>query len=326
MSSTSRSSGSSGIGTSSLKTIVVKSTSVVTKFISNALFPKVIRGIPVDSSSSSGIDGSSGIGGSSVSSDGMRTKWTSNIKSTLIKMMVTSKDRSLFSAFIQSTFSWVRNSASWVISYKWTGTAAGINGLGGVGGGTLITNKHVLLSAHVPYLPNSEIFFVNDNNTTFKYNIIKIDNIDGSDIAIGTLDQTVDSSLKIYSVLPDNWQQYIKTEINSAMGVQFLTLRLPVLFLNQDKKVSIGDMTRLIDAVADVESPEFGTSQSYYETQRVGDSGNPIFVQVGNELALLGAWYKVGSFAWLLSRKTQVQAIIRQKLNVINMTGFEKVS
>ena len=123
------------------------------------------------------------------------------------------------------------------------------------------------MSAHVPYLPNSEIFFVNDNNTTFKYNIIKIDNIDGSDIAIGTLDQTVDSSLKIYSVLPDNWQQYIKTEINNVMGVQFITLRLPVLFLNQDKKVSIGDMTRLIDAVADVESSVFGTSQSYYETQ-----------------------------------------------------------
>jgi hypothetical protein len=241
-------------------------------------------------------------------------------------MMATSKDRSLFSAFIQSTFSWVRNSASWVISYKWTGTAAGINGLGGVGGGTLITNKHVLLSAHVPYLPNSEIFFVNDNNVTFKYNIIKIDKIDGSDIAIGTLDQSIDSSLKIYSVLPDNWQQYIKTEINSVMGVQFVTLRLPVLFLNQDKKVSTGDITRLIDAVADVEASVFGTSQSYYETQRGGDSGNPIFVQVGSELALLGAWYKVGSFAWLLSRKTQVESIIGQKLNVINMTGFEKGS
>ncbi len=45
-------------------------------------------------------------------------------------MMVTSKDRSLFSAFIQSTFSWVRNSASWVISYQWTGTAAGVSGDG----------------------------------------------------------------------------------------------------------------------------------------------------------------------------------------------------
>jgi hypothetical protein len=323
MSSTSGSSGNVGIGTSSLKTIVLQSKSVVTKFISNILVPKVVQSTIVGSS---GIDGSSGTGGSGGSSDSIRTNWTSNIKSTLIKMMAASKDRSLFSAFIQSTFSWVRNSASWVISYKWTGTAAGINGLGGVGGGTLITSKHVLLSAHVPYLPNSEIFFVNDNNVTFKYNIIKIDKIDGSDIAIGTLDRSIDSSLKIYSVLPDNWQQYIKTEINSVMGVQFITLRLPVLFLNQDKKVSIGDMTRLINAVADVESSVFGTSQSYYETQRVGDSGNPIFVQVGSELVLLGAWYKVGSFAWLISRKTQIESIIGQKLNVINMTGFEKVS
>lgn len=323
MSSTSGSSGSSGIGTSSLKTIVLQSTSVVNKFISTVLFPKVIRSIPVGSS---GIGGSSGTGGSNRSSVIVRTNWTSNIKSTLIKMMAASKDRNLFSAFIQSTFSWIRNSACWVISYKWTGTAAGINGLGGVGGGTLITNNHILLSAHVPYLTNSEIFFVNDNNTTFKYNIIKIDKIEGSDIAIGTLDRSVDSSLKIYSVLPDNWQQYIKTEINNAMGVEFLTLQLPVLFLDQDKKVSTGDLTRLIDAVANVESPVFGPAQSYYETQRGGDSGNPIFVQVGSELALLGAWYTVGSFAWLLSRKTQVEAIIGQKMNVINMDEFEKVS
>ena len=331
MSSTSGSNGSNGISTSSLKTIVIQSTSVVTKFITNIFVPNVVRSRIKESNGSSGTNGSSGINGSSGSSGTAGSSgssvinWVSDIKYTLIKM-TGSKDRSLFSAFIQSTFSWIRNPDCWVKSYKWTGTAAGINGLGGVGGGTLITNKHVLLSAHVPYLPNSEIFFVNDNNTTFKYNIIKVDKIDGSDIAIGTLDRSVDSSLKIYSVLPDNWQQYIKTEIGSAMGSKFITLQLPVLFLNQDKKVSTGDMTRLVDSVADVGSPGYISSQSYYEVQRGGDSGNPIFAQVGSELVLLGAWYKVGSFAWLISRKTQVESIIGQKMNVINMNRFEKVS
>jgi hypothetical protein len=247
-------------------------------------------------------------------------------------MIKISKDRRLFSGFTQSNFSWVRNSESWVTSYNWTGISAGINGLGGVGGGTLITNKHVLLSEHVPYLPNSEIFFVNDENKTFKYNIIRIEKIADSDIAIGTLDRSVDSSLKIYSVLPDNWQQYVKSEIGSAMGVQFTTLKLPVLFLDQDREVSTGEVTRItvtsFSSVADVYGPDptFTEAQSYYDAQRGGDSGNPIFVQVGNEIILLGAWYRVSAFAWLLGRKTQVESIIGQKLNVVNMDIFEKIS
>jgi hypothetical protein len=324
MTSTSGTSGSNGsnrINTSSLKTIVLQSTAVVTKFISNLLVPKVI---------SSRIVGSSGIGGSSGSSGSVPTNWSSDIKLTLNNLIGVSKDRRLFSKFTQSNFSWVRNSDSWVKSYNWTGVSAGINGLGGVGGGTLITNKHVLLSAHVPYLPNSEIFFVNGNNKTFKYIIVKIEKIADSDIAIGTLDRSADNSLKIYSVLPDNWQQYIKFEIGNAMGIKFTTLKLPVLFLNQDRKVSTGEMTKIvvnsIGSVADVYGPDptFDAAQSYYETQRGGDSGNPIFVQVGSEVVLLGAWYRVASFAWLLGKKTEVESIIGQKLNVINMDKFIK--
>jgi hypothetical protein len=282
-----------------------------------------------------------GILGLFILGNKVRTNWVSGIKSTLIKLMIPGADRRLFSGFTQSTFSWVRNPASWVRVFNWTGVAAGINGLGGVGGGTLISRRHVLLANHVPY-PNKpagpfDIFFANASSRTFTYKVTNIQQVGDTDIAIGTLDRDADPSLNVYRVLPDNWTQYIanKAESFNKMGVTGTNYAfvLPVLYSGQERKVSTADVVSILSGLAGVNIPAFEVARAFGDPIIGGDSGNPIFAMLGDELVLLGAWYtgpdrgfSVGTFPWLITQRGAIEKIMGQKLRIADMSGLDRIA
>ncbi|NBZ97078.1 MAG: hypothetical protein EBR40_11785 [Proteobacteria bacterium] len=266
-----------------------------------------------------------------------RTNWVSGIKSTLTKMMTPGADRRLFSGFTASPIGWIRNAVSWVRAFNWTGVAAGINGLGGVGGGTLITRKHVLFAQHVPYPERPfDIFFTNKDSRTFSYKVTAIQQVAGTDIAIGTLDRDADPSLNVYRVLPDNWLQYIanKTETLTTFGITFkeTKMTLPILYVDSEKKVSTADLTEVRMNKATVTPPSFEPARAWTEALVVGDSGNPIFVMLGSELVLLGAWYAgtdagvVGTFPWLIDYKAQIESITGTKLQIADLSGLDRIA
>jgi hypothetical protein len=279
-----------------------------------------------------------GILGLFIFGNKVRTNWVSGIKSTLIKLMIPGADRRLFSGFTQSTFSWVRNPASWVRVFNWTGAAAGINGLGGVGGGTLISRRHVLLANHVPYPARPfDIFFANASSRTFTYKVTNIQQVGDTDIAIGTLDRDADPSLNVYRVLPDNWTQYIANKVESfnKMGVTGTNYAfvLPVLYSGQNRKVSTADVVNISLGLAGVNIPAFEVARAFGDPIIGGDSGNPIFAMLGDELVLLGAWYtgpdrgfSVGTFPWLITQRGAIEKIMGQKLRIADMSGLDRIA
>ena len=119
------------------------------------------------------------------------------------------------------------------------------------------------------------------------------------------------------------------------MGVSFTNQMfvMPVLYTNYDRRVATGDVVNVRMGTATVNIPAFENARAFGEALRVGDSGNPIFVPVGNELVLLGGWWQnasapgeVGKFPWLLSYREAVEKIIGQKLQVIDTRGLDRVA
>jgi hypothetical protein len=279
-----------------------------------------------------------GILGLFIFGNKVRPNWVSGIKSTLIKLMIPGADRRLFSGFTQATFSWIRNPASWVRVFNWTGVAAGINGLGGVGGGTLISRRHVLLANHVPYPARPfDIFFANASSRTFTYKVTNVQQVGDTDIAIGTLDRDADPSLNVYRVLPDNWTQYIanKAESFNKMGVTGTNYAfvLPVLYSGQERKVSTADVVSILSGLAGVNIPAFEVARAFGDPIIGGDSGNPIFAMLGDELVLLGAWYTgpdrgytVGTFPWLITQRGAIEKIMGMRLQVADMSGLDRIA
>ncbi|MCA2978537.1 MAG: hypothetical protein INH41_08840 [Myxococcaceae bacterium] len=239
-------------------------------------------------------------------------------------------DRRLFTGFTPAPVSWARNPASWVSALDFSGVSAGILGRGGVGGGTLITRQHVLMSAHVGYpeLP-FKLYFVDNARNTYEYQVTRLSPVPGTDLQVGTLNQPVSPALRVYRVLPGNWRSCVRGLTNGpgigGVPTSSFSPGLPVLFVDQSKTVSTGDLTQVLDfsygpsfnaypgSVADVVTPALAASQACFTAPRGGDSGNPIFVQQGGELVLLGGWFQasngVGRFAWLADHRQQVEMV-----------------
>lgn len=176
---------------------------------------------------------------------------------------------------------------------------------------TLISNRHVLLANHVSYgaLP-LDVYFVNNSNVTFKYQIISAQQVFSSDIRIGYLNQPVDSTLKFLKVVPENFLNNFHSSASSSTGKYPDTL--PVLYNTNGYYAGSGGVFGSTDTwrrtwcgtlrYKDLDSeapgsllryiyPVAGKKYNNSETLVNGDSGNIVFIPINNEIVILGAWY-----------------------------------
>lgn len=188
-------------------------------------------------------------------------------------------------------------------------------------GGTLITRKHVLFATHfvVGILPNggTPLIFVDDNNNVIKRNIIEYGyDTNERDIAIALLDEEVPSNIKIAKVLPPNYTDFM------TIAPSFAKL---AVVLDQEEKAILKILTNLssYDAlgngviVQDVVINNIGALNNFYndyinfsENIVVGDSGNPIFLIIDNELVVLSTFLTVTGGPFITNRYNEINNII----------------
>lgn len=256
---------------------------------------------------------------------------STNINNWFTTNLVSNKDKTLISGYVHP-YKWTRNVNCWASNLDFTGTSVGIWGLGGVGGGTLITRKHILLANHVPY-PTTPftIFFANKNNNYYEYKVTRTKRVGTTDILIGELDKETDPSLKVYNVLPANFTKYFTPQPISNQP------RFPIIYSDQEKKVLIGDYISTFnntptEKVIHITSPNEPNKSAYYEQVVVGDSGNPIYTIINNDLVLMGGWYMSlstgGLGSSIPSYISDINSIIASfsvgyKLNEASLAGFK---
>jgi hypothetical protein len=264
---------------------------------------------------------------SSVTSVQTKLDLFSHISSNFDNLIKDKKEKNILTPYA-NPYNWPRNNNCWAKDLDLTGYAAAIVPLGGVGGGTLITKKHVLLANHVPYSTSPfMIFFINNKNVSLVYNVMKTKRVANTDILIGELDKEVDASLKVYNVLPANYLKYF-----DANKINF-----PILYSDQERKALIGENGLLNTTYGSnntlINIPKDINRAQYFEALIGGDSGNIVSTIINNEVVLIGGWYMtLGTSAGL---GTNIPSYINEvnntitslssgyKVNEVDLSGFK---
>ena len=250
----------------------------------------------------------------------------SHISNNFDNLIKDKKEKEILTPYA-NPYNWPRNNNCWAKSLDLSGYAAAVVPLGGVGGGTLITKKHVLLANHVPY-SNSPfmIFFINNNNVSLVYNVMKTKRVANTDILIGELDKEVDSSLKVYNVLPANYLKYFGGATN-----------FPLLYSDQERKALIGE-NGMINTTYGSTNTLINISKDpnraqYFEALIGGDSGNIVSTIINNEIVVIGGWYM--TFGTMAGLATNIPSYINEvnntisslssgyKVNEVDLSGFK---
>jgi hypothetical protein len=203
-----------------------------------------------------------------------------------------------------------------------TAGAVGSPGPGGTGGQgvTLISNRHVLMANHVSALWGTggnnanypiTVYFVNNNNIGFTYTIDSAANVATiyssnnvyTDISIGYLNTTVDSSLSFHKVIPSTFLNYIQKEYDQSNERNEFVPYFPVLYMDggdtnngvipnpYQKRTWCGNIVYgdvLAQIVRPIAGKRFNNSQSIVG----GDSGNIVFIPFNQEIVVLGTIYQ----------------------------------
>lgn len=206
--------------------------------------------------------------------------------------------RTVFTTFSVENQTWTRDVDCFAYNYDLTGAAVYVAGaLSYNKSAVLVSNRHVIFATHTMGSPATpfEIKFVNNSNTVFTYNVTGYKYISGTDIMVGILDRIVDPSLKIYKVLPSNFNDYYQTATDKEFNP------LCTIFLGVYNGYSGGNQKNCSVGDAQFNFPYLGIYISY-DTERKnagryvnpGNSGNPIFTLIDGELIILGLWYTGG--------------------------------
>ena len=235
----------------------------------------------------------------------------------------------IFTTQNHAASSYVRNVNCWAFGLDLTS----ISPWNSVGGqqlaGTLISPRHVIFAAHYQPPVGALLRFIRQDNTIVQRTLTnKLTHPSYipyfPDITIGVLDSDVPSGITFAKLLPSNWGNYFPSLCSARATV-------PALCLDQEEKALITDVFQCQSYAAFTTPNTFNKVQRtlFYESKIGGDSGNPAFLIINNELVLLTVWTfgGAGSGTFLTPQISAINAMMTSlgggyQVTTINLSSF----
>lgn len=194
--------------------------------------------------------------------------------------------------------------------------------------GTLISPRHIIFAEHFQISNGSTIRFVTMDNQviertmTSKQSVGPSNNSDffATDLSVGLLDSdiTQGDNINFCKVLPSNFENYLP---HLSDGMASLTL-------DQEEKALITNFF-VSNTSAAFSSPKDSNRLNYFESKISGDSGNPAFLIINDELILVTTWTfgGAGSGPNISQLHTEVNSTMASlgggyQLSVVDLSSF----
>lgn len=191
--------------------------------------------------------------------------------------------KNIFSSQDHDNGIYSRNTSNW--AYQWVQEMTCISPWNSAGvhtrAGTLITRRHIIHAAHYSLSTGHVMRFVDVNNVVHERTIVGAkSHPDYSphypDIRIAVLDSDLPASISHCKMAPSTLDDYFT----------FTTTRHPCLLLDKEEKALIADLNYINTRIG-FKYPTDPKRLEYSETIIGGDSGNPSFIIIDDELVLL---------------------------------------
>ncbi|KAK7115104.1 uncharacterized protein [Littorina saxatilis] len=181
---------------------------------------------------------------------------------------------------------YVRNPKCWAYDLDLTSISPWNSNLRNRKAGTLISPRHAVWARHYSIATNSTLRFVTRDGTVVDRRVAASRAVNGKgghgfygrDIVVGVLDQDVPDTISFAKVMPHQiMKMYPPHDVH-----------LPVLSTDQEEKALVADFFIFNNKSISLRTP--GTSSlhhDFYESKISGDSGNPSFFVLHDQLVLL---------------------------------------
>ena len=187
---------------------------------------------------------------------------------------------------------------------------------------TAISPRHVIMATHFSAPIGTEFSFLGNDGIVYARTLVAANCIQDSDINIGLLDESLPATVAYARILPSNYSDYIGTGRS-----------LPTLVFDYERKALVMDLQDLPVTKGILASCRYSPNPLralFGEELISGDSGNPRFLIIGDQVVLLNTLWKggAGSGAFLTLWRSEIQEAMDMlamgyQLEVVDLSTFD---
>jgi hypothetical protein len=192
-------------------------------------------------------------------------------------------EKNIFSTQDHATPNYIRNANCWAADLDLTCISPWNSYSSYLRAGTLISPRHIIYANHFSIPNGTTIRFVDSENYVVTRTLISSLRVGATDLRVGVLDVDV-TECTFAKILPgDDWADYIPNN----------GYKIPALVLDQEEKALVDEVMYItgINNATGFKIPADATRKLFYESIIGGDSGNPSFLIINNQLVILTVWH-----------------------------------